>query len=391
VVSKTQGKSIFRLACLNSLKDRGLYLVSWLGICMCIPFLLASCKAGLPPESPVTAQPANPNRATDTKTPQLQVPEILFTPTLEPEQPINSETKLYAHPQGLFSLEIPDDWSVTHNENTASFENAGRYPSIHVEVVNTGYPLDTHSMANFIEIREKGMASDYENYVELDRRKVSETGAILLTKQILDHSNREMMVTSYQQDGPAVLVLDFLAEQDTFERYQSILDTLTDSVQVSPDAISRLSVYSFNQAKPYSNGLINILVPPYWNTRQVQGENTVIDTITSPDDQAVIQMIAYDDGMKMSRNIAGDLVLALLRENYTKGITVLVDEVLANGREKLTWRATNNNYQGVVTFETRESALLMVTIIWGNDPKGYYQNILEEILNSYTVVDSGNE
>lgn len=394
MVSKNQDKSLFKLASLNSFsfKKRGLYLLSWLSICLCLPLLLASCSAGSPPESPVTVQATTPNEAPNTMIPQLQAPDVFFaTSTVEPTQPANFETKPYSHPQGLFSLEVPDDWSVTHDQNTVFFEGAGGNLSAYVEVVNTGYPLDTHSMANFIEVREKGMAAEYQNYFEVDRRNIPETEAILVSKQILDQTNREMMVTLYQQDGPAILVLDFLADQDSFEHYQNILDTLIYSAQVSSEAVSRLSVDSFNQAKPYSNGFINILVPPYWKIRQVRGENTVIDTITSPDDQAVIQMIAYDDGMKMSKNIAGDLALTLLRENYTSGITVLADEVLANGREKLNWRATNNNYQGTVTFETRESALYMVTIIWGNDPKGYYQDILQEIVNSYTVVDSGNE
>lgn len=126
------------------------------------------------------------------------------------------------------------------------------------------------------------------------------------------------------------------------------------------------------------------MISPYWGMRRVENEYSTVETFTSPDENAIIQTLIYDDGKPMSMKIAGELALALLRNNYTTDVILTKDEVLKDGREKLTWGSLDSNYQGLITFTTHGNAAQILAVLWDQDPEDYYETILNNVLSSYT-------
>jgi hypothetical protein len=384
VVRIKQVKPFWKLDYPSLLRDHNFIWIKLLGLSLFAILALVGCKpsSNNMPFIPKQATPTSEESITQSL--PLLTPVTQPIPTVEPEQSFAFEPSFYVHPQDLFSVQVSEKWSVTQEQDGAKFMDNEQKLSVDIEIVNTGYTLDAISFENMIETGEKDNASMYEEYVEIDRQPLPASNSHLLIKQFSDQGIQKTLASLYQQEERAVLILDFLIAAELFEPYKDTLNTMIDSIQVNADAVADLPIYSFDQEKKYSNGYFSIQIPSYWRINHVTGENSIVDTITSPDEQAIIQTIVYDDGQHMSRNIAGDLVLALLRENYTKSITVLADETLADGREKLSWQSKNADYRGITTFETSTSTLFMITVLWGNDPEQYYQDILKDIIDSYT-------
>jgi uncharacterized short protein YbdD (DUF466 family) len=384
---KNPNISFLKVDTLDFSKYNPLYFIGGLGLCLYILIFLAGC-------SPVSiAQPSptvqSTTAAESVETPEtlpLLVPNIEFSPITDPEQLGALKTSRYSDPQDLFSLPVPENWLIIQNHNSATLTDTQAKPAIRIDIVNTGYELNADSFTNFFENREMDRTSEFENYIEITHQQKASPNSILLTKQCFQQDCNKTLVTLYKQQEQAIFMFDSLVDQDFYGRYQDFFKTLTDTIKINPDKVSNLSVYSFDQARTYSNDHFSILTPSFWSHKQSRGENILVDTITSPDEQSIIQTIVYDDGKTMSRNIAGNLVLTLLSENYTKGIIIETDGLLEDGREKITWRSNTTEYRGITLFETRESAMLVVTVIWSNDPEQHYQDILEKIIDSYTII-----
>jgi hypothetical protein len=388
---KKPHQHFLQVCVLNFSKFHPLYLICGLSLSFCILILIVGCTSASIP------QPTPSMQATTTAGPVEMVglqaspePDIHFSPITDPEQLGQFKTSTYTDTKDMFSLPVPADWLVIQNHDIATFAAKQEEPAVHVDIVNTGYELDFDSFTRFFENREKDKASEFDNYVETSRQQVASPNSILLIKQCFQQDCRKILVTLYKQQAQAIFMYDCLLDQDLYVRYLEFFKTFSDSIQINPDKVANLSVYSFDQAQVYSNGKFSILAPSYWSVRQSKGENISVDTVTSPDEQSIIQTIVYDDGNTMSRNIAGTLVLTLLSENYTKGIIVETDGLLENGQEKITWRSNVADYRGITLFETRASAMYVVTVIWGNDPDHYYQDMLEKVINTYKVVTAGS-
>ena len=384
---KNPKKSFLNLDALDFSKYNPLYLIRGLGISIGILIFLAGCSPASIAQPSPTLQSITAAESVETPDPlPLLVPNIEFSPITDPEQLGALKTSRYSDAQDVFSLPVPENWLIIQNHNSATLTDTQSKPAIQIDIVNTGYELNADSFTNFFENREMGRATEFENYIEITHQQNTSPNSLLLTKQCFQQDCNKTLVTLYKQQEQAIFMADSLVDQDFYERYQDFFKTLTDTIKINPEKVSDLSVYSFDQAKAYSNGHFSILTPSYWSHKQSRGENILVDTITSPDEQSIIQTIVYDDGKTMSRNIAGNLVLTLLSENYTKGIIIETDGLLVDGREKITWRSNTTEYRGITLFETRASAMLVVTVIWGNDPEQHYQDILEEIIDSYTII-----
>ena len=347
-------------------------------ILMCLGSACGPNKAITPVAAVTTPVDVNPPTASP-----LVLPTLPPTSTAAPVQAVVFDSTVYTHPQKLFSLQVPAGLVVSETAHSATFTDVGVKSVVYIEAINTGYLIDAEAFGNLIDNREIERSFGFEIYIEIDRKNFSASNAVLVTKQVSNLVDGQTLSTLYQQQGPAILIMDILADQSRITNYQEFSDTLVNSVKVNPGEVSKLSLYSFDHASLHNNGLFSILIPECWRLEQSGGENSLVETIASPDKKALVQAIVYDDGQRISKSVAGELVLTLLRENYTKKISVQADDLIADGRERLTWRSPIDNYRGITTFETRGSALLILTVMWYDDPNQLYQSLLEAIIDSY--------
>ncbi|HEX2698526.1 MAG TPA: hypothetical protein VHM28_12520 [Anaerolineales bacterium] len=142
------------------------------------------------------------------------------------------------------------------------------------------------------------------------------------------------------------------------------------------------------------NKYYSIDVPADWKYEQTtdkQSNNYYIDTFTSPDGNAVIENIAYDDGTAFQGSDESKFGLYLLNTFYSKtgkegDIRISEEKQQQDGSDRLTWTSKGGGYSGFSYLEVRNgSTFLMFTVDWGNDYEDQYLDTLNAVIDSYRL------
>ena len=142
------------------------------------------------------------------------------------------------------------------------------------------------------------------------------------------------------------------------------------------------------------NKFYQIQVPSDWKhtqTKDSQNNYYYIDTFTSPDSNAVIENIAYDDGTAFAGSDEAKFGLYLLNTFYSKtgkegDIKVTEEKPQSDGSDRLTWYSKAGGYTGLSFLEIRNgTTFLMFTVDWSNDFKDQYIDTLNKAIASYKV------
>ena len=358
--------------------------------CLCLLIVvvfisLSSCINGRETQIPDSPKPTTTPTQEQIIFPEFLNPTDQIFSTDESELKIAFEAVSFTHPDNLFSLEISENWQIEVSRYGAKITDPQNQLAITVTLVNTGYPLNEESFKNFIDIQEENASADFTEFVQIENHEIAKEKSILITKLVSLEDNEKKFASNYQQHDNLILKIDFLSDPDIFNANSSTFIEIINSANVNLERARELDLYSFDDADRLSNGYFSILVPPFWRSDKIEDEYSTLYTFLSPDNQAVIQMIVYDDGNHMSNTIAAGFALKLLRDNYAKDIFVLKDEILPDGREKLQWRSETANYHGETAFTSCGSALFMMTVMSDEDFTPIYQELLDDVIASYSV------
>ncbi len=139
------------------------------------------------------------------------------------------------------------------------------------------------------------------------------------------------------------------------------------------------------------NNLYQIDLPSDWKHTSDTGDHSYVDTFTSPDGNAKIENIMYDDGSSWSGKDSGKAALFLLNRYYSNtgaegDIRVTEEKQQKDGSDRLTWTSKSGGYSGVTFFEIRGSTTLLVFTAWyANSAQDQYQQTLDDVIASYRV------
>jgi len=139
------------------------------------------------------------------------------------------------------------------------------------------------------------------------------------------------------------------------------------------------------------NGHYQIEVPGDWTQAEETGDSYYIDQFNSPDGNALIENLVYDDGDPFSGRQNGKFALALLHNFYSNtgeegDIRVSDDKIMPDGSERLSWSSREGGYSGMSFFEVRnKTTFLMFTVEWLDDAEADYVDILNRAIESYVV------
>lgn len=139
------------------------------------------------------------------------------------------------------------------------------------------------------------------------------------------------------------------------------------------------------------NKYYQIQLPKDWKHDPSPGSHYYMDTFTSPDGNAVIQNIAYDDGTPISSSTNAQFALNLLDKYFsingqTGSITISDTSMMDDGSERLNWTSAAADASGISFIEIRnQTTFLIFTVEWKNKYKSQYFNILDQVTASYTV------
>ncbi|MBI2759772.1 MAG: hypothetical protein HYX49_14000 [Chloroflexi bacterium] len=163
----------------------------------------------------------------------------------------------------------------------------------------------------------------------------------------------------------------------------------------SPGNSNNNSAPTGNSSAPVSftdkNNFYQIDVPGDWKQSSESGTNYYIDQFKSPDGNALVENIAYDDGTAFSGSQNGQFALQLLHQFYSNtgkegDIRVSEDKIMQDGSERLTWTSKGGGYSGASYFEVRKkTTFLMLTIEWSNDYESTYLDTLNAVVTSYRL------
>lgn len=139
------------------------------------------------------------------------------------------------------------------------------------------------------------------------------------------------------------------------------------------------------------NNYYAIDLPSDWTYKQDSGDHYYIDQFKSPDGNALVENIVYDDGKPFTGSQNGKFALYLLNTFYSStgkegDIHVSNDSIQKDGSERLTWSSSGGGYSGWSYFEVRNrTTFLMLTVEWANDYENTYIDTLDNVVKSYRV------
>lgn len=341
----------------------------------------------VPPPAPTeTSEPPEP-------TPTLRPPKPTPTPRALEAEPTPASGVLfelsqepYVHPQGIFELYPPVGWDVTaEDDGSALFEAPDFTGAILVQVTNTGYALDPVAFENFVDARDVNFFSVYDGYEEVDRQIDADNGTATVVKRLLFDDVPQTVVTYYDQHDQVIYVLDFWADEDLFDAYADGYDAFFDEVTIDTQAAADQDLYLWIMTFTGPADLFTIEVPTSWRYEMAEGDFAIVDTFYSPDEHAVIQNIAYDDGEPISKSEAGAFALELLKTYYADDIKITDDQVQPDGSERLTWNSPSGDFSGISFFESRGTTFLLFTVMYDNPFEDIYLDVLDYTISTYQV------
>jgi hypothetical protein len=139
------------------------------------------------------------------------------------------------------------------------------------------------------------------------------------------------------------------------------------------------------------NKYYQIDLPKDWKHEQSSGNHYYMDTFTSPDGNAVIQNIAYDDGTPIAGSTNAQFALDLLDKYFSPdgqagSVTINDTSMMNDGSERINWAAASTDASGISFIEVRnKTTFLIFTGEWNNRFKNQYFSIIDQIVASYTV------
>jgi hypothetical protein len=163
--------------------------------------------------------------------------------------------------------------------------------------------------------------------------------------------------------------------------------TQPQSTQSTSDTSTSSDLVTFTD----KNNYYQIDLPGDWKHTTGTDTNLYIDTFTSPDKNALVENIVYDDGKVLSGNLNGRFALVLLNDfySYTKkegDIRISDDSIQNDGSERLTWTSKGGGYSGASYFEVRKrTTFMMITIEWNNAFENTYIDKLNNVISSYKI------
>ncbi len=136
------------------------------------------------------------------------------------------------------------------------------------------------------------------------------------------------------------------------------------------------------------NNYYQMDVPAGWTYSSGSGDHYYFDQFKSPDGNALIENIVYDEGAPLEGTKFGQTALQLLDQFYGSGsngtIQLTDDTPQQDGSERLSWNLSSGMLSGVSFIEVRNGkTILLLTAEWSNDYKSQYIDILDKSVSSY--------
>jgi len=291
----------------------------------------------------------------------------------------------YTHPTNCFKVSYPVGWNVEEHQTSVTFNDPDDSGTIEILMENTGLILDAVSFENFINATEINWFGTYKNYQETGREIDVEKGYARLTKTLDWNKIPQNVFSVYQQKGKVIYWISIWENQVSSSSRQPIFDQVIESISYNSAYCEDLTPYQTLMPFTGLYNLFSMQLPLHWTHTSEKGNYFQIDTFLSPDSNAAIQNITYDDGKKITRGAADTIALDFLKELYAKDVVIPEARVQSDNSIRWIWKSPSGKFQGITFYETRGTSFLMLTMMYVNDQKEIYFPPLDAAISSYAI------
>jgi len=134
-------------------------------------------------------------------------------------------------------------------------------------------------------------------------------------------------------------------------------------------------------------GLFTLEMPAGWAYAQDTQviDETVVDTYTAPDGNAFVQVVVHESGINVSNVEKGQITLDFMKRLYGSDLRVAKDVTMDDGREMLEWWSDDNGTSGTTYFDRIQEYMYFYTTAYKDDFENDYQNVLEDVRDSFSI------
>lgn len=312
------------------------------------------------------------------------------TPIISSSQKIDSSPEVslivFNHKSNLFSISIPPSWKINEEESFAIFSAPDESASIQATVVNTGIPLDETGITNFIENTERNNFSHLIGYIQLDNITNHESGLIRIKSQFSISNSVQELTSIYIHKGTAVFMLHLQTSKVHAQTYATLFDQIILSAKFIPENINQLIPYNIGFDFIGPNSIFKVSIPTSWFHERKPISNGVVDSFTSPDNQATIENFYYNDGNPIKKTQADQIASQLLLERYAKDVRINEIQNQPDGSIRWTWSSVRNHISGTTFYEIRGNAFLMISLYCNTAYQSIFAPLFSSIILSYQPI-----
>ena len=292
----------------------------------------------------------------------------------------------YSPPSNAFSLNLPEGWNCSETgQYRVDCYNADNTALMSVRAIGTGYELLQEHFLSMVMAELVTTYGEVKAYTEVSKTELE--GTLINEATWREGEVYWQGLDRYVREGPAVYCLRFAAVQQNFEGYRTLFEEVVQKAALNSSVMSNALMYAPRREYEFRDMYLNIQVPTSW-TRFVDIaslERTTVEGFLSPDQRASVQVVIFAKGSVINQDTKSAKTLEIMHDLYGWDMRVDVDKAYQDGREYLEWYSKMKGISGRTYFDTVGTSLYIFSVIWDDDAKYLYDDILQEVLDSFAL------
>lgn len=309
------------------------------------------------------------------------------TPTIEP---LVLDNRVYNIPSLTLSFYPPQRWDLLkESDGYVKFSRPDGAAWFEGAVESSGYSLSQDDylayVTNMLNSLYGGTTKDYQL---LDEEYLQDR--IIITSSFRKGEQQWYAMDFFLQRSRAVYALSFQAHEWVWNSYKDKFSQIIDRASTHTGYLKDEQLYIFR--KPYAapGGAFSLYIPMGWRVARDEDsfEDGVAETISSPDDEAHIDVIVLDGARRIGDLDIGQASISVLKERFDKDLSIVADDVLLDGRIQVDWVIDRTGDSGTTFFWLKENDLYILTYWSTEDHPGIYKPLLFGIGDSLRFLET---
>jgi len=302
------------------------------------------------------------------------------TPTVIP---LKLDNQAYTDPSRTLSFYPPQGWDLTaESPGYVKFTRPDGLAWFEGAVESTGYTLSAEAYNVYVENLLDSLYGNTEEYLLIDRE--DRVDRIIITSSFIKANQQWYAMDFFLQRERAVYALSFQAHESLWNAYKDRFSQIIDRVSTQTGYLKDDLLYIFRKSYPAPGGGFEIYYPLGWGLVRDQEtyEDGLIDTISSPDDEAHIDVIALDAVQRLANTDIGQASIAILKEQINEDLRIIADDVLLDGRIRIDWQVDATDEIGYTFFWVNGKVMYILTYRYYTDHESLYRSLVTGIGDS---------